>query len=212
MSRWIAGYYPYYLHNQTQEYDQPELALEVLKYASKLNPGLELEGALAECSKDPKCARLHLAELFKRLDNSESRVFIFTDEVNALYSPLAYRDVDSKPLQMERMPVLKMLKELIQNPRHKLVAALCNDNPQLSLFDLRSELKASSVETLEYFNDHEVYSVLKYYQSLGHVSNEPFDSRFARKIRFVSGGCGSKILPAVYYNSVYQKDSARRPQ
>jgi hypothetical protein len=210
MSRWIAGYYPYYFNSQTREYEQPELALEILQHVSKLNPGLGLEVAVADCSKDSKNAQSYLAELVQRLDNSESRVFIFADEINALYSPLAYRDIDSRPLQIERMPVLKMLKELIQDPRHKLAAALCNDNPQIGLFDLSSEVKASSVETLEYFNEHEVYSMLKYYQSLGHVSAKPFDSRFARKIRFVSGGCGNKILSAVYYDSVYQKDSFHR--
>lgn len=197
MSRWIAGYYPYYFNSVTQEYEQPELALEFLKMNTELNPFLQSAGETGEKTID------HLADFLKRIESSKSTVIILADEVNSLVSPLAYRDIDSNPLKIDKMPVLRMLRDFVQNPRYQLVAALCNNNPQLSLYDLTSTLQATEVK-LDYFDDQEVFELLKYYQSLGQIANSVFDLRYARKIRFVSGGCGSKLLSSAHYEAVYQ--------
>lgn len=203
MSRWIAGYYPYYHVNTV--YEQPELAKDILKLTRLLNPHLLASGQPPReaSTSDTENVITDLSELLGEL--SRRKVLILADEVNALFSPLSYRDVDSKQLSFDRMPVLQLIRDFILDHRHSLLGATCNSKPELSILDLKGPLQLNHEEKLTYFNAKEIRPLLSYYQSLGHVAGNPINDRYAQKIQFVSGGCGNKILPALQYDQVYQR-------
>lgn len=216
VSRWTAGYYPYHQSSRQSstpnEYDQPELAIEILKLLKMLNPQFSsIEQILSDSQLEPKRAvqnfeeALRMISLFK---DKKCMVVIVIDEVNALYSPTtAYRDADSKKISIDRLPVLRLLRDFITNQQHDLLAITSRSNPNLSELSPTTTRKDLNCESFQLKDStvEQVQALLNYYKSLGHVPIPQVDYQYSQRIRFLSGGRCSKILPSVNYNFIYKK-------
>lgn len=205
LARWTAGYYPY-LQSRADPavYDQPELALEIMKQIAKSNAHLALEGLIAQAVADPsQASNLLQSRFLASLRSASSRLVILADEINALYAPTGYFDVESKGLSVERMSVVRAMREFIEDSSQVLVAAESNA-PSFSKHPVPVATLQCEPQRLGYLSTGEVKSLLEYYRKIGHVVGD-VDSAYAEKIRFVSGGTVHRILPAAHYDAVYQR-------
>lgn len=206
VARWSAGYYPYSPSPlDSSMYDQPDLAIEIMKQIANTNLHLPLAELIAQAEADPLQALDILKNRFlgQIQSSSSGRLFIFVDEINALYAPTGYFDVTSKELPVEKLSVLAAVRDFIENSKSVLVAAESNA-PNFSKFMLPVEAFSGEPVRLDYFSTLEVQGLLNYYHQIGQV-NMGINSAYAEKIRFVSGGAAHRILSAAHYDSVYQR-------
>ena len=206
LSRWTAGYYPYQQNEgNPQEYDQSQLAIEIMKQIAVCNHELPtINDMISQAEENSVFAIQNLKQILEIISTSQGQTFILVDELNALFAPTGYRDINSQPLSIERLPVLKMMRDFYLNPKFTLIGAFCHSNPALVDSKLNGTLLEASVESLPYFSDNEVFCLLEYYKSLGQLTQK-VSPKYAQKIRFISGGSGGKILPATHYDVVYQR-------
>lgn len=200
VGRWTAGYYPYQQSKTNPaEYLQPELATDIMRLLT-----ISVHDTSPPSEANPEAAIDNLQRMLGLLAGDKERVLLLIDDLDALFAPTGYHDVDGNPLSVERMPVLRMMRSLFLDTKATIIAAHCRSNPALVDSRLNGTIFKASVERLSYFTAAEVQSVLDYYKALGHVPQE-VSPKFAQKIHFVSGGSAGKILPAAHYDSVYQR-------
>ena len=203
ISRWTAGYYPYMSDGGSPPaYVQPDLAMEILGTTALLNPILDLSSPISEIRSCPRRAFEIFSGAMDSLSNR--KVLIFADDINALYCSTSYRDIASCPLSIDQLPVIRLVRTLIENTTSSFVAAVCRSDPLLIDSTLRVEDLSSTTECMSYLTAEETLPLLAYYKSLGRVAPK-VDAEYAQRIQLVSGGSMSKILPAIDYDQVYQK-------
>lgn len=202
VARWTAGYYPYYQSKaDPTKFEQPELAKEILelfKFLNKDKLSTELS-ALVE-SADPIEG---LSALVEHLPNSGKRTLVFLDQMNALYTPTQYRDQTGRTLIAEDMPVLSMMKKLIEDSNLTVVAGNDRSDPLIRNPDWFSTPNRVTQNTIKLspFSTAEVNSLLAYYRELGHSYKQ--NPKYTDIVQFVSGGIPSKIADACKYESIY---------
>lgn len=205
LSRWTAGYYPYQQNKvNLEEYDQLQLALEIMKQIAICNHDLPITELISQAEENADLVIQNLKQILELITANQAQTFILVDELDALFAPTGYRDINGQPLSIERLSVLKLMRDFYSNPKFILIGAFCRSNPALIDSKINGTLLKASIERLSYFSDDEIFHLLEYYKSLGQITQK-VSSNYARKIRFVSGGSGSKILPATHYDVVYQR-------
>ncbi len=220
LARLTGGYFPYEKSSRSLGmYDQPKVAAQLLQMMASLNASApfskEIERVLADASGD---AVGLLGSIFQGLASLDvgggaPAVVVIVDELDALYAPTGYNDVDGRALAVEGLTVARMLKDLIEGPAGRggnvsVVGATCRSNPAL----VDTTLDAANGAQLGYkwidmplMERGEVQRILEYYREIGHLFVDAVAPSFAEKVRFVSGGNAGKILAAVNYDAIYKK-------
>lgn len=202
VARWTAGYYPYYQSKaDLARFDQPELAKEILelfKFLNKEKMSTELSAVLE--ASDPIEG---LSALIEQLSCSGRRALVFFDQVNALYAPTQYRDQNGRTLLAEDMPVLSLMKRLVEDANMTVIAANDRSDPLIRNPDWNSPTSKLVQNTIDLkpFSRTEVSNLLAYYRELGHSYKQ--NPKYTDIVQFVSGGIPAKIADACNYESIY---------
>ncbi len=201
--KWTTGYFAYY-PTANGEFEQPELALEILQLLLWSNPNKKelpvTAEEIKEASKDPLSLALPLySRVMTEIKASGRKLTILADEVNGLVdegSLTGYNDVNGEVLPLRAFP---LCRDFIKTG-DRFIGALTLSNPLLP-----KQPKYSLPEfTIPAYSDAELTSVLQMYRKLGHLaSNFAFDDQFVAMKAFLSGRNGRLLFKSCEYDSIY---------
>lgn len=205
VARWTAGYYPYVAAKEPGQFDQPELAGEILTTFGHLNaavlPKVPAMAALLKAS-DPISSLGLLIEALR--SQTQFKVLLALDQVNALYAHTQYRDEQGTTLFTDQFSVMAAIKECLATPSNlTVVGAHCNVDPLVRDYDYTQTQMSSRRVTLKPFNHTEVTALLAHLNRLGHSYKQ--SSRYSHLVQFVSGGIPANVVKACSYESIYTR-------
>lgn len=205
-SKWTTGFFAYY-PTATGEYEQPELALEMLQLLLLSNPNKQLPftaDELKEASKDPLSSALPLyTRVREQLKASGRKLAVFADEVNGLideHSLTGYNDTEGKPLPLRVFP---LCRDFIASADHFIGALTCS-NPLLPKIPISSPATSLPSFQIPKYSDLEIREVLQMYKKLGHCgASSAVDDQFVAMKAFLSGRNGRLLFKSCEYDAVY---------
>lgn len=182
--RACQGYYAYEPNDGNGSYEQPDLAMAILKhhFSSPISVG-------------PEEATGVLEGLLKRED-----LPIILDEVNCLFQPTAYHDAEGKSIPVEQMRVLGLLKHRVISGKNVYAAVCRQDSKARGSLDEKLPTVKLPPLTLK-----ECSTLLDLYHRLG-MMGVTLDPQVNGMMHLVSGGNGVDLLRAIRYDTLYLRN------
>lgn len=201
-SKWTTGFFSYYPVENGNTFEQPDLALEILKLLHLSNPGKEMPFTLEqvkEAAKDPLTLASPLYNrVFAELKSSGKHLTILADGVNGLISEeslTGYFDPNGKALPLASFPLCRDFSKQAD----VFIGALTRSNPLLPA----ANAPESSFKIHQY-SDAELQTVLEMYKRLGHLTTSTgLTDQFVALKAFVSGRNARLLFKSCEYDAIY---------
>lgn len=204
-AKWTTGFFSYYPVENSASFEQPDLALEILKLLLWSNPGKELPFTLEqvkEAAKDP----LSLAgplynRVFAELKASGKHLTVLVDGVNGLLaedSKTGYFDPNGQALPLSSFPLCRDFSKQAD----VFIGALTRSNPLLPSASIPKSNFASF--KVPKYSDSELQSVLEMYKRLGHLTaSSGLTEQFVALKAFISGRNARLLFKSCEYDAIY---------